>query len=613
MSHQRKIDAMIFLSFIFIIALQTNAQFQHDNSHLGVYPDATVSNDVELQWKFKINGAVRSTPVISGNNVVVGSSDRFLYCLNKETGKEIWKFKAEGAISSSPVIKNENVYFACRNNMLYSVQLSNSALLWKKILGTPLQYDWGFDYYVGSPTVDNKTIFIGSASGNLYALRLNDGKELWRFKASSLIRSTSAVDEYNVYFGDCSGKVFALDKTNGNLVWQFSTIGDTLDNENFGFDRKAVIASPTLYGDKLFIGGRDGYLYALDRSTGKELWKYDYQVSWIISTVAVKNDILVTGTSDGRFVHALNVNDGKELWRFMTQATVWASPAISGNDIVVIPSNDGYVYSLELKTGNELWRYKIGPQMFSSAVPVKDRIYVGNDNGFIYSLRTIKSAKKPLQSIKRAVFWMKDPIVQSFRSGMDLVVRDHFIKEGYEFYGETDVKDFLLSRIKSDTASVLVFATNYFLPSLTNDTLGSNILQTYMKSGGRIVILGLNPAAYELDSSKKQVIALNFEQAKQQTGIHYRFKDLRTHGGFYSSHITDEGKKWGLKNPFVAISGMPLSDITTALAIDENGRATAWVKTFSTRKSSGFVQMYLTPERLETLPEIQKVAEYGLR
>jgi hypothetical protein len=148
---------------------------------------------------------------------------------------------------------------------------------------------------------------------------------------------------------------------------------------------------------------------------------------------------------------------------------------------------------------------------------------------------------------------------------------------------------------------------------LTNDTLGSNILQAYMNSGGRIVVLGMNPAAYQLDSSQKHIEAINFDQARQQTGIPYRYKDLRTHGGFYSSTITAEGKQWGLKSPFVAITGMPLNAITTALTVDENGNATAWVKTFSKKKYSGYVQLYLTPDRLQSMPEIQKVVEYGLR
>jgi hypothetical protein len=280
--------------------------------------------------------------------------------------------------------------------------------------------------------------------------------------------------------------------------------------------------------------------------------------------------------------------------------------------MVVIPSNDGYVYALELKTGKEVWRYKVGPQIFSSAVPVKDVLYFGSDDGHLYSLKTTTKKKPSLSAVKRAVFWMKDPIVQSFRSGMDVAIRDHFIREGYEYYDETDVKDFLLARMHSDTASVVVFASNYFLPSLTNDTLGSNILQAYLRSGGRVVMLGMNPAAYELDSTGRQVVAINFIQAKQRTGIPYRYKDLRTHGGFYSSSITDAGKAWGLKSPFVAICGMPVDDVTTPLAIDENGKATAWVRSYSPRKNSGYVQLFLTVDRINTLPEIQAVAEYGL-
>ncbi|MFA5832468.1 MAG: PQQ-binding-like beta-propeller repeat protein [Bacteroidota bacterium] len=603
---------ILVCSIMFFLSTSSTAQFQIGNLHLGVYTNTSIHNNVELKWKFKTDGAVRSTPVVVGNKIIIGSTDGFLYCLSEE-GKELWKFHADGSISSTPAIVNGTAYFSCRKNNLYAVEITRGKLLWKKNLGIALPYDWGFDYYIGSPSIENGKIYIGSADGNLYSLHQKDGKELWKFKTSSLIRSTPAIDEVNIYFGDCAGKVFALNKMTGNLQWQFSTIGDTLDNENFGFDRKAVIASPTLYDKKLFVGGRDGYLYALDKSSGKQLWNFDYAVSWVISTVAVKNDILVTGTSDGRFIHAITIHNGKELWRFMTQATVWASPAISENGFVVIPSNDGYVYSLDLETGKELWRFKIGPQIFSSPFLKKNMAYVGSDDGYLYSLETQTKEKTSLLDVKRAVFWMKDPVLQSFRSGMDVYVRDYFIKEGYEFYDETDVKDYLLKRIHSDTASVLVFATNYFLPSLTNDTLGSNILQAYLKSGGRIVLLGMNPAAYQLDSSKKQVTAINFDQAKQQTGISYRFKDLRTHGGFYASFITDEGKRWGLRNPFTAITGMSIGDVTKALAIDERGNATAWIKTFSQRENSGFVQLYLTPDRLHTLPEIQNVIEYKLK
>lgn len=606
------VRSILIIAMSTIFTIQSLSQFQHDVKHLGVNADATILNNATLTWQYQADGAVRSSPAHSGNMIVFGSSGGFVYGISTR-GKELWKARTEGPVSSTPFIEQSTVYIVCRKNILYAFSLNNGKLLWKKSLGTPLHYEWGFDYYIGSPTVEKEKLYVGSADGNLYSLNTRNGALLWKFNANSLIRSTPAIEGNRIFFGDCSGKVYALNKTNGTLQWKFSTIGDTLINESYGFDRKAVIASPTVYKEKIFIGGRDGFLYALDKSSGALLWKFDYQVSWVISTVAIRNNVLITGTSDGRFVHALDTENGKELWRFMTQATVWSSPAISGNDAVVIPSNDGYLYALELHTGKELWRYHMGPQIFSSPLLLGNSVYVGNDLGKMFAFETQQIDKLPPHAIKRAVFWMKNPVIQSFQSGMDVAVRDYFIKEGYEFYDETDVKDFLLARIQSDTTSVLVFATNYFLPSLTNDTLGSNILQKYLQRGGRVVVLGLNPASYELDSAQKQVVAINFEQAKRITGIPYRYKDLRTHGGFYYSTITEEGKKWGLTTPFVGITGMPLQDVTLALAIDENGNAPAWIKSFSDKKHSGFVQLYLTPNRLHTLPEIQKVVEYGLR
>jgi len=589
------------------------AQFRNDNSHNGVYRDAILGNEVELQWKVKTGGAVRSSPTQVGERVLVGSSDGFLHCLEAENGNESWKYNAESAISSSPVVAKGIIYVASRNNVVHAVRVANGSLVWKRTMGIPLPYEWAFDYYLGSATVDEGTVYCGSADGNLYALGAGNGTVLWTFKASSLVRSTPAVDGSNIYFGDCSGKVYAVNKRNGKLVWLFRTIGDTLVSENFGYDRKAVISSPTLDGNRLFVGGRDGYLYALDKGTGKQLWNYDYHISWILSTVAVKDDILITGTSDAQFVHALDVRDGKELWRFQTRGPVWASPAIAGNNIVVIPSNDGVTYCLDLKTGREVWRYRMGAKIFSSPLALRNSAILGCDNGYVYALKTRETKMKPLQAVRRAVFWMKNPVVQVMRNGSDVSIRDYFIDEGYEFYDETDVAQFLRSRIQSDTASVLVFATNIFLPELTKDTMNSNLIKDYLKSGGKIVVLGLNPAVYAIDFEKKEFSAYDFNLPEQSLGIRYRYKDLRSFKGFYPSTITEEGRRWGLKNAFVGVCGMPIDAITTPLALDENGFATAWVKRFSPRNGSGFVQLNLAPERLDELPDIQRVAEYGMR
>jgi hypothetical protein len=428
-----------------------------------------------------------------------------------------------------------------------------------------------------------------------------------------MIRSTPVVDASSVYFGTCSGRIIALDRSNGDVRWTSTTVGDTLVNDLYGFDRKALISSPTLDGDRLYIGSRDGFLYALDKRTGAQIWKRDYAVSWVISTPAIKDDILVVGTSDGRYIHALHTTDGSEIWRRMTHGPVWASAAIARNNALVIPGNDGVVYALELRTGDELWRYRVGMQIFSSVTPVGNALYVGSDDGTLHALTTVHADLKPLRSIRRAVFWMRTPPFQPFKSGMDVAVRDYFIQEGYEYYDQTDLRDFLLSRIASDTASVVVFASNYLIPSIVSDTLGSNIFREYLESGGKAVFLGLNPGVYQFDAARRQVVGIDFTLSQKTTGIEYQYGDLRSHGGYYSSGITEAGRLWGLRKPFVGVAGMPAGEVDVPLAIDENGRASAWVKHFSGRMGSGFVQLFLTPDRLDELPDVQRVAEYGLR
>ena len=91
-------------------------------------------------------------------------------------------------------------------------------------------------------------------------------------------------------------------------------MGDSLKNENFGFDRKAILSSPVVYGNKIVFGSRDGILYCVD-TNGKLVWTMDHKVSWVISTVAIKDTFVVTGTSDGHFVQAVHLNTGKEIWK----------------------------------------------------------------------------------------------------------------------------------------------------------------------------------------------------------------------------------------------------------------------------------------------------------
>ena len=158
----------------------------------------------------------------------------------------------------------------------------------------------------------------------------------------------------------------------------------------------------------MIVGCRDGLFYAVDKNTGKEIWRVDHHVSWVISSIAVKDSIAVTGTSDGAFVQAVNVNTGKEIWKFKTISIVWSSPVIYNNQ-VYIGSQEGVMYCLNLLTGKRITAFQGDGKIFTSPVISDSLLFFGTDKGNFYALRSSNYTLSPPARYKtRYVFWQQD-------------------------------------------------------------------------------------------------------------------------------------------------------------------------------------------------------------
>ena len=80
-----------------------------------------------------------------------------------------------------------------------------------------------------------------------------------------------------------------------------------------------------------------------------------------------------------------------------------------------------------------------------------------------------------------------------------------------------------------------------------------------------------------------------------------------------AAHPTAIGRRWGLDRWFRGDYAVLPSAVTHALAIDELGRTSVWVRTYRPdRPGSGFVQMWGLGATADRLPLVRAVAEYGL-
>ena len=147
------------------------------------------------------------------------------------------------------------------------------------------------------------------------------------------------------------------------LLWKTNTVGN-------GY------SSITFYGDKMFTMGdldNQSYVFALDRNTGKEIWK---------SLIGKGGDggggyagTLGTPACDGETVYAMNqfsefaaldVKDGSVRWRKNTQNDLggrklsgWGysqSPILDGDKIVIPIGGEGGTLAAFSKSGELLWR-----------------------------------------------------------------------------------------------------------------------------------------------------------------------------------------------------------------------------------------------------------------
>jgi outer membrane protein assembly factor BamB len=55
---------------------------------------------------------------------------------------------------------------------------------------------------------------------------------------------------------------------------------------------------------------------------------------------------------------------------------------------VLFGSDDGFIYAVNAKDGEELWKYEVGQPVQTSPCPAAGRLVMGADDGVIYCFRS---------------------------------------------------------------------------------------------------------------------------------------------------------------------------------------------------------------------------------
>jgi len=296
------------------------------------------------QWS--ISRMELGSPVVAGAHVLVGNSRApGLLVLDRNTGRALKTVPMTGPVQATPVALNDGWLVVDVFGHLQRLD-SEYEPVWPK----------GYDCDAGvfrSPIVDGEQILIATGNDQVISVGLSDGAWQWSHKRTisrteqdlAILGAPSpAVVGDAVLQGFSDGYVVAINRTNGAELWSVP-VGD---------GRFPDIQAEVLEHDGMLImAAFGGPTLAIDAETRSVRWKVD---SGAVSSMALTPDSLYISSGRGAVV-AIDPNTGIIQWRWEPKDKQLGPPVRVGASLLVGDSS-GTLHALNRHEGTEIWRYR---------------------------------------------------------------------------------------------------------------------------------------------------------------------------------------------------------------------------------------------------------------
>ncbi len=330
------------------------------------------SESKNVVWKTPIHGRAWSSPVIWGNQIWMTTATedgRELYavCVDRETGQ---------------VLRDEKLFDVANPQFVHAFN----------------------SYASPTPVIEEDRVYVTFGSPGTACLDTQTGRVLWQRRdfvcnhfrgagSSPILFQNLLIMHFD---GSDFQYVVALDKKTGRTVWRTDRSVDFQDltpdgkPQGDGDFRKAFATPHVAYfgGEPLLISLGAKAFYGYEPGTGQELWRVEERSNHSAATRPVVGDGLIffpTGFARGQLFavrpggHGV-VTDSHVVWR--VKRSVPNKPSLLfAHDMLFMVDDGGIASCLDAKTGEEIWRERVGGNYSASPVLAEDHIYFLSEEG----------------------------------------------------------------------------------------------------------------------------------------------------------------------------------------------------------------------------------------
>lgn len=325
----------------------------------------TWSRTDNILWKAKVSGRGHSSPIVCRERIFLTTADedvhkQYVLAFDRKTGNQLWKTLAHEAEFTRKNPKNSyaSATPACDGQGVFSVFLNREGL------------------HVTATNLDGKILWQTRAGA--FQSQHGYGSSPVLFKSLVIINGDSLKDCF----------VAALDRKSGEMVWRTAR-KTTGKNGSYATPMLAQLAGRP----QLILTGM-GEVSSYDPETGKLIWSCAGP-SEVTGCTAACSDKLVfaTGGYPEKEILAIRADGAGDVTK---SHIVWRS----NKGVAYVPSplyHEGYLYVVadgamvtcfKVATGEQVWQERLQGRFTSSPVLVGDLLYVTNEAGKTFVLKT---------------------------------------------------------------------------------------------------------------------------------------------------------------------------------------------------------------------------------
>jgi outer membrane protein assembly factor BamB len=163
--------------------------------------------------KWEVAGSnINLTPLAIGSDgtVYVGTSEKKVYALDRNTGAKKWVFLANGWSNYCPVIGSDGTVFVVSGKTVCAINGATGSKKWDSVIG---------DYMLSSPVIGNDgTIYVVSRDKKIHALAGNTGEKQWEVNTRAIPERSPVIGSDGTLYVGLGNSLLALKTSSTGLA-----------------------------------------------------------------------------------------------------------------------------------------------------------------------------------------------------------------------------------------------------------------------------------------------------------------------------------------------------------------------------------------------------------